>query len=137
MHLFGSRLEAFAAYGIHRKEGECLREWYAIRSGMQKFDVRIHFPEHRTQSHFSERSLRNGSFNKESRSPCQREALNDTNELLVMNCEDCFLLMGDTDPRWSVFVSLVDLPRHSKQDYKWRCGSQCYLSVLKTLALTG
>jgi len=32
LHLFGSRFEAFAAYGIHRKKGECLCEWYTIRS---------------------------------------------------------------------------------------------------------
>ena len=116
--MFHSRFEAFAAYGIHRKEGECLREWYTIRSGVQKFNVCNHFPENCTQSHFTESSLRNRPFNKQSRSPCQREALNDTNKLLVFDCEECFLLVGDTDSRWSVFAGLVDLTRHCKQDYK-------------------
>jgi hypothetical protein len=50
--------------------------------------------------------------------PCQREALNDTNKLLVIDREECFLLVGDTDSRWSVFAGLVDLIRHCKQDYK-------------------
>jgi hypothetical protein len=26
LHFFGSSVEAFGAYGIHRKEAECLRE---------------------------------------------------------------------------------------------------------------
>jgi hypothetical protein len=46
LHFFGSRFEALAAHGIHRKEGECLRKRYAVRSGMQKFNVCIHFPEY-------------------------------------------------------------------------------------------
>jgi len=137
LHLFGSRFEAFAAYVIHRKEAECLREWYPIRSSMQKFNVSIHFPKNCTQSHFTGRSLRNRPFHKQSRSPCQREALNDTNELLVIDCEECFLLMGDTDSRWSVVsVGLVDLLRHCEQNYNWLQSSQHYLSAsAKTLAL--
>ena len=71
LHLLDSRFEAFAAYGIHRKEGECLRERYSIRSGMQKFNVRIHFPKNGTQSHLAERFLGDRSFNKQSRSPGQ------------------------------------------------------------------
>ena len=116
--MFHSRFEAFAAYGIHRKEGECLREWYTIGSGMEKFNMSIHFPENCTQSQFPESSLRNRPFNKQSRSPCQREALNDTNELLVLDREECLLLVGNTDSRWSVSARLVDLMRHCKQDYK-------------------
>lgn len=50
LHLFGSIVEAFGAYGIHRKKAECLREWYTISSRMQKFNVRIHFPENCTQA---------------------------------------------------------------------------------------
>lgn len=116
--MFHSRFEAFAAYGIHGKEGECLCEWYTIRSGMQKFNVCNHFPENCTQSHFTESSLRNRPFNKQSRSPRQREALNDTNKLLVIDREECFLLVGHTDSSWSGFAGLVDLTRHCKQDYK-------------------
>jgi hypothetical protein len=116
--LFYSRFEAFAAYGIHRKEGECLCEWYTIRSGMQKFDVRNHFPEDRAQCHFTESSLGNRPFHQQSRPPCQREALNDANEPLVFDREDGFLLVWNTDPRRSVFAGLVDLTRHYKQDYK-------------------
>jgi hypothetical protein len=60
-----------------------------------------------SQSHFTERFPGNRPLNKQSRSPCQREALNGTNELLVIDCEDCSLLVGDTDSRWSaVFVGL-------------------------------
>ena len=62
VHFFGSRFEAFAAHGIHRKEGECLRKWYAVRSGMQKFNVCLHFPEYGSKSDFSERALRNRPF---------------------------------------------------------------------------
>lgn len=110
--MFHGRLESFAAYGIHCQEGECLREWYAIRSSMEKFNVCIHFPENCTQIHFTERALRNRPLNKQSRSSGQREALNDTNEFLVIDCEDGFLLMGDADSRWSVLARLVDLSRH-------------------------
>src|ERR1017187_495021 len=85
---------------------------------MQKFNVCNHFPENCTESHFSESSLRNRPFNKQSRSPCQREALNDTNKLLVIDREERFLLVGNTDSRWSVFAGLVDLTLHGKQDYK-------------------
>ena len=120
LHLFCSSVEAFGAYGIHRNKAECLRERYTISSGMQKFNVRIHFPKNCTQSHFAERSLGNRPFNKQSRSSCHREALNDTNELLVIDCKDCSFLVGDTDPRWSAGrTRLVDLPRHGKQDYNW------------------
>ena len=71
LHFFGSRFQAFAAHGIHREEGECLRKRYAVRSGVQKFNVCIHFPEYCTKSHFTERSLRNRPFNKQSRSSRQ------------------------------------------------------------------
>jgi hypothetical protein len=118
LHFFGSLLEALAADGIHRKEGECLREWYTIRSGMQKLNVCINFPKDCTQSNVADRSLRNRSSNKQSRSACQREALNDTNELLVIDREDRFLLVGDTDSRWSVLAGTVYLLRHYRQDYK-------------------
>ena len=64
LHLFGSSVEAFGAYGIHRKKAECLRERYTICSGMQKFNVRTHFPKNCTQSHFAERSLGNRPSNK-------------------------------------------------------------------------
>ncbi len=135
-HFFGSRFEPFAAYLIHRKEAECLREWYTVGSGMQKFNLGIYLSQNCSQSHFTKRSRRNTPFNKQSRSPCQREALNDTNEPLVIDREDCFLLVGDTDPRWSVFVALVDLLRHCKQNYNWLQSSQRYLSVsAKTLAV--
>ncbi|MFZ0951168.1 MAG: hypothetical protein WAN17_02810 [Candidatus Sulfotelmatobacter sp.] len=45
LHLFGSSVEALGAYGVHRKEAECLRERYTIRPGVQKFNVRSHFPK--------------------------------------------------------------------------------------------
>ena len=127
--MFYSRFEAFAAYGIHGKESECLCEWHTIRSGMQKFDVRNHFPEDCAQRYFTEGSLGNGPFHQQSRPTCQREALNDTNKLLVIDREECFLLVGNTDSRRSVFAGLVDLTRHYKQDYKQALSSQCYLSV--------
>jgi hypothetical protein len=114
LHLLGSSVEAFCAYGIHRKEAECLREPYTIRSGVQKFNVRIHFPKNCTQSHFTDRTLGNRPFNKQRRSPCQREALNYTEELLVIDHKDCLFLVRDTDSRWSAV-----LPRHGKQDYNW------------------
>jgi hypothetical protein len=81
-------------------------------------EIQCDFPENCTQSHFTEGSLRNRPFNKQSRSPCQREALNDTNKLLVIDRKECFLLVGDTDSRWSVFAGLVDFTRHCKQNYK-------------------
>jgi hypothetical protein len=116
LHLLGSSVKAFGAYGIHRKEAECLCEWYTISSCMQKFNVRIHSPKYRTQSHFAERSFGNRTFNKQSRSPSHREALNDTNELLAIGCKDCPFLVGDADPRWSVVLArLVDLPRHASR----------------------
>jgi hypothetical protein len=110
--LFHGRFESFCAYGIHRKEGECLREGYTIRPGVQKFNVYIHFPKNCTQSHFTECAFRNRPLHKQSRSSGQREAMNDTNEPLVTNCEDCFLLVRDADSRWSVFAGLVDLSGH-------------------------
>ena len=119
LHFFGSRFEAFAAHGIHRKEGECLRKRYAVRSGMQKFNVCIHFPEYGSESYSSERALSNRPFNEQCRSSRQRQALNDTNELLIIDCENGFLLMGNTDSRRSVALArLVDLLRHSNQDSK-------------------
>lgn len=61
--------------------------------------------------------------------------MNDTNELPVIDCEDCFLLVGDTDSRWSVLEGLVDPSRHCEQDYNRLKGSQRYLSVsVKTLS---
>ncbi len=84
---------------------------------MQKFNVRNHFPEDCTESHFTESSLRNRPFDKQNRPACQREALNDTNKVLVIDREQCFLLVGHTDSRRSVFAGLVDLTRHYKQDY--------------------
>jgi hypothetical protein len=42
-HLLGSGIETFATFGIHRKKAECLRERYTISSGMQKFNLRVHF----------------------------------------------------------------------------------------------
>jgi len=120
LHLLGSCMETFAAFGIHRKKAECLRERYTISSSMQKFNVRVHFSKNCTQSHCAERSLGNGPFNKQSRSPCPREALNDTNELLVIDYKECSFLVGDTNARWSVVLAkFVDLPRHCKEDYKW------------------
>lgn len=119
LHFFGSRFEAFAAHGIHRKEGGCLRKWYAVRSGMQKFNVCIHFPEYGSKSDFGELPLRNRPFNEQSRSSRQRQALNDTSEFLIIDCENCFLLVGNTDSRRSAaLVRLVNLLRHSKQDSK-------------------
>lgn len=53
VHFFGSRFEAFATHSIHRKKGECLRKWYAVPSGLQKFNVCIHFPESGSKSDFS------------------------------------------------------------------------------------
>ena len=38
--------------------------------------------------------------------------MNDTNELLVINCEERFLLVRDADSRWSVLAGLVDLSGH-------------------------
>lgn len=101
LHPFGSSVEALAAYGIHSKEAECLRERHTISSSTQKFNVRSHLPKNCTQSHFTERSLGNRPFYKQSRSTCQRETLDDTNELLVIDCEDCSFLIGDTDSRRS------------------------------------
>ena len=62
LHLFGSSVEALGAYGVHRKEAECLRERYTIRPGVQKFNVRSHLPKNCTQSHFAKRSLGNRPF---------------------------------------------------------------------------
>ena len=67
-----------------------------------------------TQSNAANRSLGNKPFNKQSRPTRPRQALNDTNELLVANSEDCFLLLGKTDSRWSVFARLVHLPQHHR-----------------------
>ena len=115
LHFFGSRFEAFAAHGIHRKEGECLCKWYAVRSGMQKFNVCLDFPECGSKSDFSERALRNRPFHEQCRSSRQRQALNDTNEFLIIDCKNCFLLVGNTDSRRSAALArLVDLLRHSK-----------------------
>ena len=116
LHLLCSSVKTFGAYGIHRKEAECLCERYTISSCMEKFNVRVHSPKNCTQSHFAERSFGNRTFNKQSRSPSHREALNDTNELLVIGCKECPFLVGDTDPRWSaVLARLVDLPRHGSR----------------------
>jgi len=81
--------------------------------------VRNHFPEDCTESHFTESSLSNRPFDQQRRTPCQREALNDTNKVMVIDGEECFLLMGHPDSRRSVFAGLVDLTRHYKQDYNW------------------
>ncbi len=62
MHFFDSSFEALATHGIHREEGECLREGNTIRAPMQKFNVCVHFPKHRTENNFPECSLRNGSL---------------------------------------------------------------------------
>lgn len=50
MHFFERCFEALAAYPIHREKGKCLRQWYAIRAGVQKLNVRIHFPKNRTEN---------------------------------------------------------------------------------------
>src|SRR6478672_9447444 len=100
---------------------------------MQKFNVRVHFSKNCTESHLTQRSLRNRSFNKQSRSARQREALKYSNELLVLDCEDCLLLVGNTDSRWSAaLLGLVKLLRHFKQDCKRFQSSQCYLSDRKS-----
>jgi hypothetical protein len=57
LHLLGSGVETFGAFVIHRKKAECLRERYTISSGMEKFNVRVHFSKNCTQSHCAERSL--------------------------------------------------------------------------------
>ena len=71
MHFFDSSFEALATHGIHRDEGECLRERHTICAPMQKFYMRIHFAKDRTEHNFPERSLRNGSLYKQSRPPGQ------------------------------------------------------------------
>jgi len=71
MHLFESFLEALAAYGIHRQEGECLCEWHTVRAPMQKFNLCLHFPKHRTENYFPECSLRNWPLHKQTRPSCQ------------------------------------------------------------------
>src|SRR5208337_473916 len=104
---------------------------------MQKFDVCFHLSENCSQSHCAERSLGNRSFNKQSRSSRQREALNDTNKFLVFDYKNCSLLVRDTDARCSVaLVKFVDLPRHRKQDYKWIESSQRYMSFGKATGRT-
>jgi len=120
LHLLGGSAKAFGAYGTHGKEAECLCERYTISSCMQKFNVRIHSPKNGTQSHFAQRSFGNRTLNKQSRSASYGEALNDTDELLIINREDCPFLVGHADAWWSgALTSLVNLPRHSRQDCKW------------------
>jgi hypothetical protein len=120
LHLLGGSVKAFGTDGTHRKEAECLCERYTISSCMQKFNVPIHSSKNGTQSNFANRSFGNGTLNKQSRSASNREALNDTNELLVIDRKYCPFLVGDTDPRWSPLLSrFVDLPRHHMQDYNW------------------
>lgn len=60
MHFFDSSFEALATHGIHREEGERLREGNTIRALMQKFNVCVHFPKNRTENNFSQFSLWNG-----------------------------------------------------------------------------
>ena len=115
LHLLGGSVKAFGAHGTHGKEAECLCERYTISSCMQKFNVRIHSPKNGTQSHFAERSFGNRALNKQSRSASHREALNDSDELLIINREDCPFLVGHADARRSgVLTRLIDLPRHSR-----------------------
>ncbi len=128
-HFFGSHFEAIAAYLIHRKEAECLREWNTVRTRVQKFNLGVHLPQNGSHSHFTECSRSNRPFHQQSRSPCQGETLNDTDELLLIDCEECFLLVRDTDSRWPVLEGLVDLSRHCREDYNRLKGSQHYLSV--------
>ena len=71
MHFFEGAFEALAAPGIHRKEGECLREWHTIHTPVQKLNVCIHFPKSCAENYFAECSLRNCTLHKQSRSPCQ------------------------------------------------------------------
>jgi len=66
MHFFERCFEALAAYLIHREKGECLRQWYAIRAGMQKFNVRIHFPKNHTENQLPQCPLRNWPLRKQS-----------------------------------------------------------------------
>lgn len=71
MHLFKSCFEAVAAYGIHRKERECLRECHTIRAPMQELDMCIYFSKNRTENHFPEFSFGNRPLHQQSRSACQ------------------------------------------------------------------
>ena len=64
-----SRFEAFGAYRIHRQERECLREWYTIRPGVQKFNVCIHFPKNCAQSDVAECAIRMKSLGEKSDPP--------------------------------------------------------------------
>src|SRR5215471_10357791 len=128
MHFFECFFETLAASVIHRKEGECLRERHTIHTPVQKLDVCIHFPKSCTEHYFPKCSLRNGTLHKQSRSPCQREPLQHSNELLVIDRENRFLLMRHTDSRWSVFVRFP-VWRHCRQDDKQAQSGQCYIGV--------
>jgi hypothetical protein len=92
LHFIDSGMEALGAYLVHRKEAECLHERYPVRSEMQEFNVRTHFPKNCAQGHLSKSPLGKGSLHQQCRSSCQRQAPNDTKDLLVIDRKDCFFL---------------------------------------------
>jgi hypothetical protein len=64
-----------------------------------KLDLSGYFPKHGLQTHFTQRSLRDGAFGEECRTPGHGETLNDSNKLLVIDSEQCPLVIGDADTR--------------------------------------
>jgi len=59
LHLFHSRFEAFAAYRIHRQEGECLRQGTPSAPVCRNSMCAFTFPNNCTQIHFAKRTFRN------------------------------------------------------------------------------
>ena len=72
---------------------------YAFSSGLQEFDFRRHFPEHRIQTHLGQRSVRDATLCQEGRTSCQGKTLNDPNKLVVVDDEQGPLIVGHTDAR--------------------------------------
>jgi len=71
MHFCERRFEALAAYVIHREKGECLRQWYAVCAGVQKFNVRLDFAKNGSENYLPKRPLGDCPLGQHRRPPCQ------------------------------------------------------------------
>ena len=74
-------------YLVHIKEAECLGKRSPVGSGVQKLDLRRHFPKHSIQTHFGQCSVGNWAFCRDNRTSGKGKTLNNSNELLGIDCE--------------------------------------------------
>lgn len=115
-HLGGGRLEPFRTGVVHGKEAECLGQGCAVGARVQEFDVRRNVAEHGLQPHHAHGSLWDRALGKNGGASGQRETLNDSDELAVIDREQRPLVIGDTDARRA-----AALPRVAR--LYWHVGS--------------